>query len=198
MKRGYRFFWHLTRPIVSLIYPRVTHGRENFPHEGACLVCGNHSSGLDPFMVAYSIGIRSQIYFMSKAELFRVPVLGFFLKTAGMFPVDRKHGGAAAMKQAMKLLKSGEKVGIFPEGMRVMKEEESAAKAGAVRLAARMQVPIVPVYIPRKKKLFRKNHMVIGAPYVLALDKTASAEEFEAAADDLMRRIRELGEAFDA
>jgi len=150
---------------------------------------------IDPFMVACSMGVGCQIHFMAKAELFRIPIVGAVLRGIGMFPVDRESGGAAAFMTAMKLLKKGEKVGMFPEGTRIAADEASAAKAGAVRLAARLGVPIVPVHIPRKKKVLRWNKMVIGAPYVVELDKKAGAEEYEQAADELMMKIRALGES---
>lgn len=159
------------------------------------MICGNHSHVLDPFFVAYSMGAGRQIHFMAKVEIFRVPVVGPVLKAIGMFPVDREQGGgAAAIKTAMRLLKDGKKVGIFPEGTRIQAEEESEAKTGAVRLAARMGVPIVPVFMARKKRLFRFNPVVIGEPYMVELDKKPTPEDIERAAEDMMERIRALGE----
>jgi len=116
------------------------------------------------------------------------------LRGIGIIPVDRKSGGAMAMKRAMKLLKNGEKVGLFPEGTRVKAEEESQAKAGAVRMAARLNVPILPVYIANEKKLFRRNKVSIGAAYYINLNKTATAEEFDTAAKEMMQKIKQLGE----
>jgi len=131
---------------------------------------------------------------MGKVEIFRVPVIGAILRAIGMFPVDRAGGGAMAIKGAMKLLKDGEKVGMFPEGTRVHSEADSEAKTGAVRLAARLGVPIVPVYVPRKKRKFRFNRIAIGAPYMVELDKKATPEEVEQAAAEMMEKIRLLGE----
>lgn len=195
MEAIYRILWCISWPFVNILYPRKVYGRENVPGAGAYLFCANHSSSTDPFLLAYSVGVKNQVHFMAKAELFRIPLVGLLLRAAGMFPVDRKGGGAAAVKGAMKLLKADKKVGMFPEGTRVTAEEESAAKAGAVRLSARMNAPIVPVYIPRNKKPFRRNKIVIGKPYDIGLEKSASSEEFDQAANDLMAKIRELGES---
>jgi len=150
---------------------------------------------IDPFLMAYSMGAQFQIHYMAKAVLFRIPVIGAILRGIGMFPVDRESGGAQAMMAAMKLLKNGKRVGMFPEGTRVSTEDGSAVKAGAVRLAARLNVPIVPMYVPRKKKVLRFNKIVIGTPYMVGLDKKASAEEYEQAANELMEKIRLLGES---
>ena len=158
------------------------------------MICANHSHALDPFLIAHSMGPRCWIHYMGKAELFRIPVVGSILRAIGMFPVDRQGGGAMAIKGAMKFLKDGEKVGMFPEGTRVHSEEESEAKTGAVRLAARLEVPIVPVYLPRKKRKFRRNRIVIGAPYIVELDRKATSEEVERRAAEMMEKIRLLGE----
>jgi len=189
----YVILWLLSWPFVSLFYPRKTTGREHVPGPGAYLVCSNHSSMVDPFLVAYSVGVRCQVSYMAKAELFRIPVVGPVLRAVGMFPVDRAGGGAMAIKGAMKLLKEGKKVGMFPEGTRIQSEDASMAKTGAVRLSARLGVPILPVYVPRDKKLFRLNHLVIGAPYQVELDKKATPEEMEQAAEELMAKLRQLG-----
>jgi len=192
---GYRLAWFVTWPFLTLVYPRLTFGREHVPGPGAFLICDNHSSAIDPFLIAYSMGWRCQIHYMAKAELFRVPLIGFILRAIGMFPVDRQGGGAMAIKGAMRLLKDGEKVGMFPEGTRIQTEEESEAKTGAVRLAARLGVPIVPVYLPRRKKILRFNRIAIGAPYLVELDKKAAPEDVERAAEELMAKIRQLGGA---
>ena len=189
---GYRLVWLLTWPILNLIYPRRTFGREHVPGPGAFLICANHSSNVDPFLVAYSMGWRCQIHYMAKAELFRIPLIGPILRGLGIFPVDRQGGGAMAIKGAMKFLKEGEKVGIFPEGTRVS-TEDGEAKTGAVRLAARLGVPIVPVYVARQKKVLRFNRVAIGAPYLVELDKKAAPEEVERVAEELMAKIRQLG-----
>jgi len=65
----------------------------------------------------------------------------------------------------MKFLKSGEKVLLFPEGTRHKDGEAGDAKTGAAMLAVRTGAPIVPVYVPAKKRWFRRTPVVIGAPF---------------------------------
>lgn len=193
MRLAYQIFGAITWPFISLVYPRRTSGRAHVPGPGAALICGNHSHALDPFFIAYSMGMGCHIHFMAKAEIFRVPLVGPVLKAIGVFPVDRKGGGAMAIKSAMKLLKAGEKVGMFPEGTRIHTEEAGEAKTGAVRLAARLGVPIVPVYMLRKKRVFRWNRVIIGAPYRVELDQKPTPEDVERAAEEMMEKIRALG-----
>ena len=191
MSRLYTFLWFLTVPFFTLFYPRKTSGRAHIPSGGA-LFCANHSAASDPFFVAYGLGFRHQIHFMAKMELFNIPLLGALLRTLGTFPVDRRNG-AAAIKSAMRLLKDGKKVLMFPEGTR-SSTDDTTAKTGAIRIATQMGAAIVPVYIPRKKKPFRLNRVLIGEPYVVALNKkTATAEDYAHHTAVMMNKIKELG-----
>jgi len=137
---------------------------------------------------------------MAKAEFMRVPVLGWLLKKAGVFAVDRGKSDIGAIKTAIKYLKSGENVLLFPEGTRIKNGvdkngNESEAKTGAAMLAVRTGVPIVPVYIPPKKKWFRFTDIIFGEPYYPQVEgRKGTAEEYKAIAEDLMARIYSLGE----
>ncbi len=70
-----------------------------------------------------------------------------------------------AVKTALKLLKDGDKLLMFPEGTRVRQGEDVSVKTGAAMFATRTGVPLLPVYIQRKKRLFARNAVVIGQPY---------------------------------
>lgn len=188
----YKLCYSILYPFISLRYWHRVTGRENIP-EGAALVCANHSSMSDPILVAFALTKAHQLHFMAKIELFRIPVLGSILRKAGIFPVDRSKTDVTAVKTAMKYLKSGEKVGIFPEGKRVAEDESGDAKSGAIRLAMRTGAPILPVYVPRTKRPFKRVNIVIGKPYNIELDKkSASAEDYDRCAAELMDKINGL------
>lgn len=172
-----------------ILYPLVYTGRENIP-EGPAMVCANHSSNADPILISYAVGLKNMMHFMAKIELFRIPLLGRILTAMGSFAVDRGNNDMVAVRTAMRYLKSGEKVMIFPEGTRVRESDAVAGKAGAVRLAMRLRVPIVPVYITSNKKLFRKTYINIGKPYYI--DPSKTAEDSDELASELMRKIYEL------
>jgi len=196
MNKLYKSLWFITFPFLGAVYIRKTIGRENMP-EGAALICANHSSMMDPFLVAYSISWRHRLYIMAKAELFKIPLVRGILKGLEVFPVDRKSGGTSAVKASMKFLREGKKVLMFPEGTRVSDRQSTDAKTGAIRIAAKMGAPIVPIYIPRKKNLFRRNHIVIGTPYIISVPKNAEPEEYMRHATELMEKIRNLGQKHD-
>ena len=190
--RRYKFFRALCAAILAPFYPVRAHGRENMP-DGAALVCGNHSHWNDPILIILAIGRRFHLHMMAKAELFVKPILGRFLKSVGMFSVDRGKNDISSVRNVIRYLKSGEKVGIFPEGTRVTDEKGGDPRNGAVYFSAKLGVPIVPVYIPRNRKLFRKVDVVIGKPYELGPVAT-DTDSLKAASADLMSRIESLRE----
>ncbi len=194
MNRFYSYALRIVNVAFRLVYPMKIIGRENIP-ERAALVCANHSSYADPVMLAIAFTAKHQLHFMAKADLFEKPFLGSIMRWAEAFGVHRGTADASAIKQAMKYLKNGEKVMMFPEGRRVRGDDAAAAKSGAAMLAIRTGAPLVPVHLPAKRRLFRPNIVVIGAAYhPQTTSRKATAEEYHLVADDLLHRIMELGE----
>lgn len=199
MRKLYFVLWCIIWPFFSLFHPCRAIGRENLP-EGGALYCANHSGLSDPVCLVMVTGPKRQMRVMAKAEFMRIPVLGWLLKKAGIFAVERGKSDIGAIKTAIKYLKSGENVLLFPEGTRIKDGvdkfgNESEGKAGAAMLAVRTGVPIVPVYIPAKKRWFRFTPVVFGEAYVPQVEtKKGTAEEYRAIAEDLMKRIYALGE----
>lgn len=176
----------------GLLWPFRVYGKENVP-EGAAVVCANHTHFSDPFYMAWAIPWKYHLCLMAKQELFKFKPLGALLRGIGTFPVNRGAADLTAMKTALQVLKSGKKLGIFPEGTRTHTDGEVSPKAGAVRLANKAGAPIVPMYIPREKKLFRPMRIIIGEPIPVDGGKRLSKEDLERISDDVMNKIAELG-----
>ncbi len=197
MRRLYAVLWCIVWPFFSLVHPCRLVGRGNLPANGG-LFCANHSSLNDPICLMLAAGPRQQMRAMAKAEFMGIPVLGWLLKKVGIFGIERGKSDVVAIKTAMRYLKNGENVLMFPEGTRIREGVdkygyEGAAKAGAAMLAVRTGAPLVPVYIPTKKRWFRFTTVVIGEPYHPQADsKKMGAEEYQAIAEDLMERIYAL------
>lgn len=190
VRQAYNAVYSTLKPFALLLYPLRCEGRENIP-EGPAIVCANHSNYVDPVLIAMSFGRRHMLRFMAKKELFSVPVLGPILRKIGVFPVNRGASDIDAVRTTMKCLKSGDKVLIFPEGTRVSEDDAVAAKTGAVRIASRTKAPIIPVFVPRRKKLFGRVRVRIGKPYYVHAE---THEDYLRCADELMARIRGLGD----
>ena len=101
--------------IVFLPFFRiVAEFEESFPmNQGVILAC-NHVSDLDPIMLG--IACPAQVHYMAKQELFQIPVLGFVIRKLGAFPVARGKGDTSAINYAVKIVRDGGVLGIFPEG----------------------------------------------------------------------------------
>ena len=186
----YTILW----PVFHFIYPIKAVGRENIP-EGAAVICPNHSAAIDPFYVVFAFGRKYPMWAMAKQEILNWPVVGWILGKAGVFGVDRGSADLKAAKTALRCLKENRKLLMFPEGTRVHEGESVEAKAGAALFATRTGSPLLPVYIPTKKKLVRPNTVVIGKPYYPQIaGRKATNDELQAIAADLMDRVHALGE----
>ncbi|HJS58338.1 MAG TPA: 1-acyl-sn-glycerol-3-phosphate acyltransferase [Vicinamibacteria bacterium] len=122
-------------------------GEENIPARGPAVIAANHPSYLDPVLL--SVRVRRPIRFMAWDALFKVPLLGSFMRAFGAFPVDVRPGhGREAFGRAQALIEEGEVVGLFPEGKRSRTGwMEPALREGAARLAWATGAPLVPATI---------------------------------------------------
>ena len=195
MKPSHRFYkvcFYLSRAILGALFWFDVKGRENIP-DGAAMVCSNHSNLIDPLFIAYAFGVGHFLHFIAKIELFRVPVLSAVIKKLGAIRVDRDISDLATIKTSLNYLKNGEKVAIFPEGTRTVETDYASIKNGAIKMAERAGVPIVPVFVPRKKLIFRRMPIVIGEPYTIEKqDAKRTPDDYLRLAENLMRRIEAL------
>lgn len=158
----YNFFVRLVRLYYKLFFGVKFHGAENFPMEGGVLICPNHLSNNDPVLIAGNIFKR--LRFMAKKELFSIPVLASVVKFFGAFPIDRSTSDLGAVRATMSILKGGDALVIFPEGRRNKEFLPEKIKPGAVSIAAKAGVPLMPVYIKGKYRLFGKTELFFGKP----------------------------------
>jgi glycerol-3-phosphate dehydrogenase (NAD(P)+) len=166
------FLYWPVRLIVKtavLVYFRVRRiGREHIPQAGVILA-SNHRSFLDPFVIGCCVG--RPVFFVAKRELFRNPLVGWFLNGMGAFPVRRGRSDEDSMKTALELLARGEAVVVFPEGTRIVNGSLGRPKRGVGRLALQSGAPVVPVAVmgsERAREGWRikpvKVHVRCGAP----------------------------------
>ena len=111
-----------------------------------------------------------------------------------MCAVDRGNSDIQAVKTAIQSLKQGWNLLIFPEGTRVKNPGQAEVKGGAAMMAIRSGVDMVPMFIDTKKRLFHRVHIIIGRPYTpVYTGRKGTAEEYQANADEIMRRAYALG-----
>lgn len=184
---------HFVGSIFYALFFRVTvTGQENIPKEGAAILCGNHISNFDPITMA--LYMKRLPHYMAKKELFQVPVLGWLITHLNAFPVDRNSADMNAFKMAIKVLKSGELVGMFAQGTRVKPGEEKAAKAGVALFAMKGNAPVIPVAISGSCKLFSKMKISYGEPLYFEeyRGKRLNTETLELITGQIMDKINEM------
>jgi 1-acyl-sn-glycerol-3-phosphate acyltransferase len=122
-------------------------GAHLVPTRGPVILASNHTSYLDPLVLAYLADRRHRrVRFLTKAELFDKKPLGFLLRQIHQIPVVRHSPSAAgSLERAVQALARGECVAIFPEGTISLDLEPMAGKSGTARLAAQSGVPVTPV-----------------------------------------------------
>ena len=162
-KRLYSFMRVVLRPFYALFFPPVVDGLENIPSEGGFILCSNHCSNHDPFFIAIPVKDR-YIHFMAKSNLFRFKPLAAFITALGGFSVDRGHRNLASIRLAMKILREGHGMAIFPQGTRVKDNHPVPMLEGVSMIALRANVPVIPAYIGGPYRLFHRTQLSYGPP----------------------------------
>ncbi|WDV47809.1 lysophospholipid acyltransferase family protein [Clostridiaceae bacterium M8S5] len=178
--------------LSKIIFRVEVKNADKIPNEGNLIICGNHISLLDPVIVA-TICPR-QIKYMAKKELFNIFLLRKAFRWLGAFPVDRSKADISAVKNALKILKNKEVLGIFPEGTRVKSQDINNAKAGISMIAIKSKSPIVPVFIDTKYRLFGKIRVTVGDPidFKEYYSKRLTNDEYKNLSIDVMDKLYSL------
>ncbi|MFD1030883.1 lysophospholipid acyltransferase family protein [Metaplanococcus flavidus] len=185
----YTFGKALVKTALTPLYRFEVIGAEKFPKQGGILLCSNHIHALDPPVV----GMTSPrtVHFMAKEELFNLPILGRILPQVNAFPVKRGMSDREALRSALKILKNGDVVGLFPEGTRSTDAVLKKGLSGAGFFALRGNADVMPCAIIGPYKPFRKVKVVYGDPVLMDTyrEQKASAEEVTAV---IMASIQKL------
>ncbi len=174
-------------------------GAENERPDVPYLICANHQSMLDPVLLGAAIGHNPR--YMAKAELMKIPVLKQLITALGAYSVDRGGSDVMAIKKTIAMLKGGESVIMFPQGTRHkgVDPKTTKVKFGCAMIAAKANVPVLPIFIQvkdHKVRLFRKTIIRIGkeiSPEELAA-MAESREDYRHGAELIFSRIASLEE----
>jgi 1-acyl-sn-glycerol-3-phosphate acyltransferase len=190
----YSFSRGLCRVLIRALYGFRAIQSANVPATGAVIVACNHVSYLDP--VVLGIGFTRPVTYLAKKELFAIPVLGPVIVGLGVYPLDREAGGVAAVRAALRALKEGRCVGIFPEGTRNLTGDVEG-KGGAALLGALSGAPVVPAAISgtRNARPFHPIRVIYGEPIIVKRQRKADGDDLEKWTEEIMRRIRALEES---
>ncbi len=168
------------RGIARRLYGVRVTGAERIPAESPVILVANHESMFDPWLLA--LATPRPVRYMAKAELWRQALVGRAVEAFGAFPVERGSGDGSAISRAASLLRSGEVIGIFPQGTSKQLPGRVYHR-GAARLALATGAPIVPVSLvgtrgfPRPGR--RSTSVHVGEPIVVEPAKPTVARARE-------------------
>jgi 1-acyl-sn-glycerol-3-phosphate acyltransferase len=184
--RGVTFFFRAVGVRVRVV------GLENIP-SGVCLFAANHTSSADAPAVVGSIPRRIAV--LLKESLFKWPIVGQAFRLARFIPVNRsdRESAIASVEKAAEAMRSGRSFLIYPEGTRSSDGRLQEFKKGAVVLAIKAKVPIVPVLCSGAQRVMAKRSMIVhpGEIVVEFLEPIDASKYAWEERDDLNQRVHD-------
>ena len=174
-------------------------GMECVPPKGGLIVVSNHQSNMDPPLIMASLPRR--VYFMAKRGIFNGPIISTLLKAYGTFPLNRDGGDLQAIQWSLKMLDSGQVIGIFPEGTRSPGGMRKGIP-GIAMIALKSGVPILPIGMTGTERTgppwqvampTGEFRVKIGQPFSLpVIEGRVSREQLQSMTDMIMERVAAL------
>ena len=180
------------RIYLKLIYRMKIVGAENIPLDGPVIYCGNHKTFVDPQLVV--VTAKRHVRFLAKDELGKNPLFNILGNMFDVIRVKRDSKDITALKEALKTLKQGEAIALFPEGTRNGIEKGEKVKEGAAFFAVRTGAKVLPIGINGGEKVFKRTTITYGKPldYSEYKGKDKDKEILEKVTNDIMDNIKEL------
>ena len=193
-----KFLKEIARKIVRgaiYAYCKIVHrvkieGQENIPLDEPLIYCGNHRTYLDPPLIV--VTAKRHVRFMAKIELKKNPFFAFLGAVFDGIYVNRDSKDITAIKTALKALKNGECVALFPEGTRNGLEKGQKAKDGAAFFALRSGAKVMPCGISGETGKFDKVTIRYGKPLDFSGYDKNDKDALDKITDEIMENIIEL------
>lgn len=166
---------------------------------GGAILAANHTAFVDPFIVGVCMWYR-RMHFLVAEVVMKGRLRSFLLKGVGAIKIDRNATDIEAINQSVQKLKEGFLLTVFPQG-RIQKDDRmDAIKSGAVLMALRAGVPIVPMHILPRKKWYSMRTVVIGKaidPQQFCTKKFPSTVDIKNISDALVEELLRCKSAND-
>ena len=192
-EKWFRTLHRLERIFFRPFFPYKKFGHTETFNDRPYIFVGNHLGLLD---VVYSaVGTDKPVHFLAKKDLFEKGLMKKFVTKCQCIPVSRDGTDVKAIMQAMKYLKNGESIAIYPEGTRnKTKEIFLPFKSGAAAISIKTKTPIVPIVHLKKIRFLRKENVIYGEPLEFSeyYDKRLTEEDNAVCDEALRNRMFEL------
>jgi len=160
----YRTLKFLAKIIFRVLYRTEVHGIEKVPKTGRILVCANHISYVDPVVIGTNI--PRYTYFMAKKELFKFSFIANLVTYLNAFPVKRNSIDRYAFNMALKILKGGNMLILFPEGTRSVDGIVREGKKGVGLISYLTGSDVLPIAVSGTNMIIRKPHKRVFFPKI--------------------------------
>jgi len=151
----YWIAFYIFKVLFFIFSPFSIRGREHVPRSGGYIFASNHLSNLDPMLVG--ITVHRRVSYLAKKSLFKSKIFSFFLYQVGAFPIRRESSDIGALKEALRRLRAGRPLVVFPVGTRGAEVTAAQAQPGIGFLAVKSKVPVIPVFIQGSDKVLPKG-----------------------------------------
>ena len=197
----YNFVKYTTYPLTQICFRLKGIGRENIPRRGGFILATNHVSHLDPALAGYMC--PRALNYMAKHSLFGNWFGNWLMTHLNVFPVRRGEADTESLKEAIRRLKRGGGLMVFPEGTRSLDGTLGKAKPGVSFLSAVAGVPIVPGFIKGTLQALPKGatrakflpvKVYFGKPFMPHFEK--GKKDYQKAADEVLKRIADLQQKY--
>ena len=200
-------FWYLlgyslSKGIAKTFFSYRVIGAENLIEEGPCIIAANHCSYLDPPLVG--VAFRRGIHYLARKTLLDWPVLGPIFPQLNVIPVDQKNADRSALMGAIRVVREGGAVLIFPEGTRSPDGKLQAGQPGIGMIAAKTGAPVLPARITGSFDAFPRGDTGKGLRPVpisvsfgppLRFPAAAGRDDYAMIGAEVMRTIAKIGPA---
>jgi len=159
--------WTIVNPLLRLYWRGKIEGAENVPNHGAFVAVSNHASYADPPLLSCAVG--RPVAFMAKEELFKNPLFSQAIQLYGAYPVRRAKADRHAIKTALSFLERGWATGVFLSGTRTTDGSIQNPKTGAALLAAKANVPLLPISLWGTQEILQGGGLPRSVPITIRI-----------------------------
>ena len=192
-------FYQVAQQVVLFImrfrYRIEVRDKHNLPSDDkGYVLASNHCTYSDPLFIG--LGMKRQVFFMAKEELFKAPILSWVLPRIRVFSLKRGKNDISALKQSLRTLEEGSPLLVFPQGRRSTSAKPDKIYPGVGFLASKMNVPVLPARIYNTDKVlppgkvlprFKKIKVVFGKPM-----RFEGSRSFQEISQEVFRAINSL------